>query len=233
MRGKAGSGATEAVSLRITPARAGKRSGRRCPECFWWDHPRACGEKWHTCPTRSGLRGSPPRVRGKVRGQTKPDEMHRITPAHAGKSPGSDQTRRNAPDHPRACGEKPQCTSGSEAATGSPPRMRGKEFPCNLPDGTAGITPAHAGKRWSFSSSAWSARDHPRACGEKCHDVMCPNCMRGSPPRMRGKASTHSTIASCTGITPAHAGKRVSVQSARRNSRDHPRACGEKTKKIP
>ena len=35
------------------------------------------------------------------------------------------------------------------------------------------------------------------------------------------------------GITPAYAGKSDSINLAQGVSRDHPRVCGEKTKKIP
>ena len=35
------------------------------------------------------------------------------------------------------------------------------------------------------------------------------------------------------GITPAYAGKRMRAMTARSVARDHPRVCGEKTKKIP
>ena len=55
------------LGLRITPACAGKSRrhclGRRVPR----DHPRVCGEKRYDLPRSAWERGSPPRVRGKVR----------------------------------------------------------------------------------------------------------------------------------------------------------------------
>ena len=207
MRGKAGSGATEAVSLRITPARAGKRSGRRCPECFWWDHPRACGEKWHTCPTRSGLRGSPPRVRGK--GQLKPAvrQYPRITPARAGKRLQISVVSTAVRDHPRACGEKNVLPPGQLARAGSPPRMRGKGGASRSSWPPAGITPAHAGKRARTWALIPRGRDHPRACGEKSGVILPLRLESGLPPRMRGKERDRVSGQLETGITPAHAGK--------------------------
>ena len=45
---------------------------------------------------------------------------------------------------------------------------------------------------------------------------------------MRGKAASESTVAARSGITPARAGKRGNAAVRRADSRDHPRACGEK-----
>ena len=50
---------------------------------------------------------------------------------------------------------------------------------------------------------------------------------------MRGKALAAVSVLSSTGITPAHAGKRLDIIHDGALSEDHPRACGEKTKKIP
>ena len=50
---------------------------------------------------------------------------------------------------------------------------------------------------------------------------------------MRGKVGFSSIDDLNTGITPAYAGKRLGGTSRRSVSRDHPRVCGEKTKKIP
>ena len=45
---------------------------------------------------------------------------------------------------------------------------------------------------------------------------------------MRGKVHAQHGHALADGITPAHAGKRVSFNLAQRHCKDHPRACGEK-----
>ena len=51
----------------ITPAYAGKSSGRHTCQSSEWDHPRVCGEKAHAPVPDHGQMGSPPRMRGKVR----------------------------------------------------------------------------------------------------------------------------------------------------------------------
>ena len=72
-----------------------------------------------------------------------------------------------------------------------------------------------------------SETDHPRACGEL--DVADPttNTDIGSSPRMRGTlldVDRHPTPAR---IIPAHAGNSPGVAAHRWSSPDHPRACGE------
>ena len=92
---------------------------------------------------------------------------------------------------------------------------------------TEGITPAHAGKTISRSTSGASGRDHPRACGENqflhCHLSFLP----GSPPRMRGKHCGARSSPVFRAITPAHAGKTFDLPNGEDDKSDHPRACGE------
>ena len=52
----------------------------------------------------------------------------------------------------------------------------------------------------------------------------------GSPPRMRGKVSGQRRFYGKAGITPAYAGKSVSLNVLTPVFRDHPRVCGEKCK---
>ena len=91
--------------------------------------------------------------------------------------------------------------------------MRGKVQVYQGYNTYGGITPAYAGK-----SSQQSDR--------KQDD-------QGSPPPMRGKAFLHRQKPVSNGITPAYAGKSFDAVLQRIRIRDHPRLCGEKTKKIP
>ena len=50
---------------------------------------------------------------------------------------------------------------------------------------------------------------------------------------MRGKAEMGAIVPFRAGITPAYAGKSMFAALLVRLSQDHPRVCGEKTKKIP
>ncbi len=146
MRGKACRSAARRKSGGITPARAGKRSEAAPKRAVVWDHPRACGEK---CANPGGTlrtRGSPPRVRGKVRKGACLSTRHRITPARAGKRSKIRSVDKHAPDHPRACGEKALIRFGWAANRGSPPRVRGKVSAAIYKLLSFGITPARAGK---------------------------------------------------------------------------------------
>ena len=156
--------------------------------CAKRDHPRVCGEKPRFCTYLHALKGSPPRMRGKVWRYFYYRGYHRITPAYAGK--------RNQPrtlpgcswDHPRVCGEKfpaapiapnidriTPAYAGKRMARGgsryreqgSPPRMRGKDFFELHRLFAKRITPAYAGKSLFGAGSGQASQDHPRVCGEK------------------------------------------------------------------
>ena len=249
MRGKGGVTHRPLEFARITPAYAGKRgrglqrfrSGR--------DHPRACGEKPRPLCIPKTLLGSPPRMRGKDRGNACYYPAHRITPAHAGKRIQMSAALPSQWDHPRACGEKMRFTSPRKCVIGSPPRMRGKVLYVLV--------------------SGEPNEDHPRACGEKRpvsrydfghggspprmrgKGVICTiprgifgitpahagksllqgslcRLFAGSPPRMRGKDAVHVAAQVRDRITPAHAGKSIFSRTPKKSRPNHPRACGEK-----
>ena len=115
---------------------------------------------------------------------------------------------------------------------GSPPRMRGKQKARKNIALQLGITPADAGKTPTGSLLFFPPRDHPRGCGEndklggEAFDTL------GSPPRMRGKLRHGSGLPPMGGITPADAGKTGFLFPPPEAGRDHPRGCGENTKKI-
>ena len=173
----------------ITPACAGKSS--RQPGAGRWrrDHPRVCGEKRKDFETANRKKGSPPRVRGKAEVRHERDQEPGITPACAGKRhcprfrPG--KTR----DHPRVCGEKSSLMQMDVGPLGSPPRMRGKGVQSRDKRVGVGITPAYAGKSQVPQHRGGAAVDHPRVCGEKLRLRFMERTLKGSPPRMRGKAN--------------------------------------------
>ena len=106
--------------------------------------------------------------------------------------------------------------------------MRGKGGRTGSSGRYTGITPAYAGKRGSGSLPRSCRRDHPRVCGEKISQTRRNLPLGGSPPRVRGKVRQHLESRQSVGITPACAGKRARPSPCRSQSRDHPRACGEK-----
>ena len=111
--------------------------------------------------------------------------------------------------------------------------MRGKDEKLKERHGTAGITPAYAGKRTARFIRKTPFWDHPRLCGEKSDMLEKITWNLGSPPPMRGKVAERLYYRRVSGITPAYAGKSLHRPLRCRPLWDHPRLCGEKTKKIP
>ena len=154
-------------SFFVSPAYAGKRSKIDDMAEELGDHPRVCGEKYLNLMNEQREKGSPPRMRGKARGNVCHRHWHGITPAYAGKRRFVIGHSASSWDHPRVCGEKLWSTNTIWRVRGSPPRMRGK-----------------ARRRSRFSDAA---EDHPRVCGEKAMALFKNCAVLGSPPRMRGK----------------------------------------------
>ena len=167
VRGKARLCRSIAVKVRITPACAGKSFHSMTIKAFCKDHPRVCGEKCRAAKDFCAVRGSPPRVRGKVSGIASKIKSLRITPACAGKRMVDCRFEVTSGDHPRVCGEKRGGLPQDTPVTGSPPRVRGKVTTQNAFGMNYGITPACAGKRAWSSTPIFTNRDHPRVCGEK------------------------------------------------------------------
>ena len=157
----------------------------------------------------------------------------RITPAYAGKSSGQKSGKAADTDHPRLCGEKCEFVINLSHTRGSPPPMRGKEGDDYAGIAKARITPAYAGKSFHGFLRRSSCKDHPRLCGEKQCSLSEKVSTEGSPPPMRGKAIDTLSGKLVIRITPAYAGKRRSCSTRQSLKKDHPRLCGEKTKKIP
>ena len=130
----------------ITPAYAGKSWTIFSPGYCWGDHPRVRGEKVRSSRVLHGLRGSPPRTRGKVYIRIRALAFRWITPAYAGKRHCHAQRPPLSWDHPRVRGEKLLFPLGGLGLVGSPPRTRGKVEQVVLVLTASGITPAYAGK---------------------------------------------------------------------------------------
>ena len=64
--------------------------------------------------------------------------------------------------------------------------------------------------------------------GEKGLVLYAKTFERGSPPRVRGKATAIGKIIDAFRITPACAGKSFISRQIEKSVKDHPRVCGEK-----
>ena len=106
-----------------------------------------CGEQFIYAREVVGDQGSPPRVRGTDILTGGLLDIVGITPACAGNRLPSVRPAWAARDHPRVCGEQLGLYSVTMPSAGSPPRVRGTEFPAVLQDSAGRITPACAGNR--------------------------------------------------------------------------------------
>ena len=152
-------------------------------------------------------------MRGKGYRRMVARSFNRITPVCAGKRPCPVRHDTRTKDHPRVCREKVVYSVCKEIAPGSPPRARGKGHLTLAVSHMHRINPAYAGKSRVATSATGTGT--------------------GSPPRMRGKALCGRGRDRRSRITPAYAGKRPCTTMATTQPKDHPRVCGEKTKKIP
>ena len=126
------------------------------------------------------------------------------------------------------CGEKQETIVRTIGLEGSPPHVRGKGAHMPFTGAALGITPACAGKSGTNCRVKSSRKDHPRMCGEKLSFQIVSHILIGSPPHVRGKAPACVCFWACRGITPACAGKSLTIPKLTTGSWDHPRMCGEK-----
>ncbi len=89
-------------------------------------------------------------MRGKVWWSSQKYSYQGITPAYAGKSSEDSGGVKYTMDHPRLCGEKVAIRKSREHRIGSPPPMRGKGKQNDQNRERGRITPAYAGKSFSF-----------------------------------------------------------------------------------
>ena len=157
-------------------------------------------------------------------------ELLRITPAYAGKTACFASSSTIMRDHPRVCGKNTANNWDEAVNMGSPPRMREKlQLPSYLRL-LRRITPAYAGKTVVSIRIVTGNGDHPRVCGKNLSPISIQVGIEGSPPRMREKLKGLARLPRCPRITPAYAGKTLSITSAYILLWDHPRVCGKNPK---
>ena len=78
----------------------------------------------------------------------------------------------------------------------------------------------------------YTAKDHPRLCGEKAELLIPEVALDGSPPPMRGKEHVAVAVVCLCRITPAYAGKSRRQGRKQLCTQDHPRLCGEKADMV-
>ena len=110
--------------------------------------------------------------------------------------------------------------------------MRGTPRISRNTDWILGIIPAYAGNTNSANPKGFSARDHPRICGEHFTYRDGLTTLQGSSPHMRGTLVEQVTPCGIDGIIPAYAGNTLGCPCPCESDGDHPRICGEHPYRI-
>ena len=105
MRGKLSSCMHCMHGVRNIPAYAGKTTLSENSFHAKREHPRVCGENGVEKLASGGLRGTSPRMRGKLIGNKTIQAAFRNIPAYAGKTPPFSKEKKGNMEHPRVCGE--------------------------------------------------------------------------------------------------------------------------------
>ena len=134
------------ISVRITPACAGRTIMNICPFNSSKDHPRVCGKNAWIRAESVRVGGSPPRVREERRQSLKKASGVRITPACAGRTHLPIQRYSKQRDHPRVCGKNNISDYLARFLPGSPPRVREELKKIWYECADDRITPACAGR---------------------------------------------------------------------------------------
>ena len=232
MRGTPAAVDVAQVAVGIIPAYAGNTTRRtgRCREPR--DHPRVCGEHGHVFGVQHAGSGSSPRMRGTHVHDDCPVREAGIIPAYAGNTDILPLSARGYRDHPRVCGEHVVLRRVQCAEKGSSPRMRGTPRWWAMPAKCPGIIPAYAGNTRKIIQCDINRGDHPRVCGEHLHISEWRSAIMGSSPRMRGTPFIKFCAVSLLGIIPAYAGNTYFALFEHIEGQDHPRVCGEHTKRL-
>ena len=148
VRGKPPQRALIAFIRGLIPACAGKTvsfQGMNVPRPA---HPRVCGENVPPAHVSRFIKGSSPRVRGKLVADDCAGGVVGLIPACAGKTKFAPVFAGVAGAHPRVCGENCECGVEDFRGAGSSPRVRGKLVLCVVYGAEVGLIPACAGKTW-------------------------------------------------------------------------------------
>ena len=192
-------------------------------------HPRVYGEEGSTATGLPSGSGSPPRVRGRVACRVLQRPICRFTPACTGKRNNLFRMLRIMSVHPRVYGEEAGRLGHTRIADGSPPRVRGRGRKESSRQPQRRFTPACTGKSRGCHLQAASESVHPRVYGEEVGLGTQTLRLRGSPPRVRGRAQMDSGAADASRFTPACTGKSGKLNIILVAQAVHPRVYGEET----
>ena len=135
-----------AIDAGLIPAHAGKTAHMGEHRRDLAAHPRSRGENARVREAGASASGSSPLTRGKRQGARARRGVHRLIPAHAGKTGGVWLGCGAYAAHPRSRGENRMACHSGQSGVGSSPLTRGKLHAHVSRESQHGLIPAHAGK---------------------------------------------------------------------------------------
>ena len=179
-----------------------------------------------------GYDGSSPRVWGQVIDKIGKLEKLGIIPTRVGTSCYNKLCPHCVGDHPHACGDKLFLGYHRLCCHGSSPRVWGQGQIINNFITKIRIIPTRVGTSLLLSQRIRGFRDHPHACGDK-FDMRFPQAFAlGSSPRVWGQGRSTTFGRTFRGIIPTRVGTSQIAQFVNAVGKDHPHACGDKSRRI-
>ena len=170
-------------------------------------HPRLRGEDALLVLEGKDPSETPPLTRGRLPRYAPTGSGSGNTPAYAGKTGSVTAGVSAKGKHPRLRGEDHRAHGEHDRGLETPPLTRGRRRRAPRLCGSAGNTPAYAGKTRCHVDCGTSGRKHPRLRGEDPSTHTKQNSKPETPPLTRGRPLPHHVRCHLVGNTPAYAGK--------------------------
>ena len=190
-------------------------------------HPRAGGEHVAMVTPIEVMTGSSPRGRGTLPHSTLNAAPCRFIPARAGNTAPRSPPTGPPTVHPRAGGEHPCRTPGTNPYAGSSPRGRGTLRNPARSRAHLRFIPARAGNTTATVACVAGQSVHPRAGGEHPPSLIRTVSQCGSSPRGRGTPGERRHRQPERRFIPARAGNTSPCRGSLGSPSVHPRAGGE------
>ena len=172
------------------------------------------------------MRGSSPRVRGRLPLKLRIKARIRLIPASAGQTRSLRLWWMWLTAHPRECGADLLPQHLLRLLKGSSPRVRGRRDCRRRHRARIGLIPASAGQTHHHLSTVGRNTAHPRECGAD-RGAFSPRISSvGSSPRVRGRRRGCNDHDPAGGLIPASAGQTRTRARSQPGQGAHPRECG-------
>ena len=172
-------------------------------------HPHVCGDDTREAPPSFPTSGSPPRVWGRRRPVVIVVSVMRFTPTCVGTTRTAHPCHHLAAVHPHVCGDDSRAASCDLMASGSPPRVWGRQTLLRHLAWTTRFTPTCVGTTLVRVPRMSRRTVHPHVCGDDLGRRVAVIDVPGSPPRVWGRRCDWTMTAFRFGSPPRVWGRRT------------------------